>query len=481
MLLRLDIINGSTERSKYEFDSSFTIGRHKNADVRFADNVVSRFHAEISFDGEWWWIKDLHSQNGTFVNGQRIIFEKLPSQSIVQLGEGGPALRLQIVESKPTESITDDPSEKPFSETQIIRHYFEDKKDGPVGEKTLMFRRAFHRAHKQKSKKYITLALVSIFLLVCAVGVIFYQKRRIQTLRATAVDIFYSMKALELEIGHLEDIFSKHADSTAIALLKEKRDRFDELGKAYDKFVKELEIYKGLPEQDKVILKVARIFGECEVNVPKGFSNEVKKYIQKWKATGRLKRGLKRAIEKGYDKIVTKTFQEYGITPYFLFLGLQESGFNERAIGPKTKYGYAKGAWQFIPSTAKEYGLKIGPLYKKKVYDPLDQRFDFLKSTRAAARYIRDIYNTQAQASGLLVMAAYNWGHNRVRRIIKKMPQDPRKRNFWQLLKMTSIPKETYDYIFYIFSAAVICENPDIFGFDMQCGEVVADSVHASL
>ena len=45
------------------------------------------------------------------------------------------------------------------------------------------------------------------------------------------------------------------------------------------------------------------------------------------------------------------------------------------------------------------------------------------------------------------------------------MPENPRERNFWELLRHHRIPKETYDYVFYIFSAAVICENPGMFGF----------------
>jgi hypothetical protein len=49
------------------------------------------------------------------------------------------------------------------------------------------------------------------------------------------------------------------------------------------------------------------------------------------------------------------------------------------------------------------------------------------------------------------------------------MPGNPRERNFWRLLATAKIPRETYDYVFYIFSAAVICEDPRLFGFDFDC------------
>jgi hypothetical protein len=77
---------------------------------------------------------------------------------------------------------------------------------------------------------------------------------------------------------------------------------------------------------------------------------------------------------------------------------------------------------------------------------------------------------TDAQGSGLLVMASYNWGEDRVIRLIQSMPVNPRERNFWQLLTKyrDRIPQETYDYVFYIISAAVIGENPRLFGFDFD-------------
>ena len=161
---------------------------------------------------------------------------------------------------------------------------------------------------------------------------------------------------------------------------------------------------------------------------------------------------------------------ENHLPPQLFYLALQESDFKSRVVGPKTRFGIAKGIWQFIPATATRYGLKTGPLSGLRRYDPKDERFNFNKSTRAAAQYIRDIYETEAQASGLLVIASYNWGERKVRNLIRKMPQNPQDRNFWELLKLyrRQIPRETYDYVFYIISAAVIGQNPDLFGFSFD-------------
>jgi hypothetical protein len=49
--------------------------------------------------------------------------------------------------------------------------------------------------------------------------------------------------------------------------------------------------------------------------------------------------------------------------------------------------------------------------------------------------------------------------------MIAEMPDNPRERNFWKFIQRFQLPKETYDYVFYIFAAAVIGEDPKHFGF----------------
>jgi len=123
-----------------------------------------------------------------------------------------------------------------------------------------------------------------------------------------------------------------------------------------------------------------------------------------------------------------------------------------------------------MPATGRAYGLEPGPLVGQPRPDPLDDRQDFEKATRAAAEYLYDIYTTDAQASGLLVIASYNWGQTNVLRLIRSLPESPRERNFWNLLTQyrDRIPKETYGYVFNIVAAAVIGENPRLFGFDFD-------------
>jgi membrane-bound lytic murein transglycosylase D len=106
-------------------------------------------------------------------------------------------------------------------------------------------------------------------------------------------------------------------------------------------------------------------------------------------------------------------------------VALQESDLRPDAVGATTRFGIAKGLWQLMPATASQYGLQTGPLLELPRFDPSDQRFDPSAATRAAARYLSDLYRGEAQASGLLVLASYNWGPKRVKKRIRAMNENP--------------------------------------------------------
>jgi peptidoglycan lytic transglycosylase D len=466
----LEVIKGQSRESIKRFTGTFLVGRSSECEIQVHDNCVSRKHLKVSFDGTQWMLQDLESANGTFMNGVRIRQIPLPDHTEVELGQGGAVLSLTIERPEPPK--VEDPSTTKTgfsSETQIIRHYLDKSRTEQVGEQTMMFRRAFERVHKKKSKKFLAIIAVALFLLVTSGGVIIYQKNKIHKMTATAESIFYAMKSLELEIARVEDMVLLQTNPKQLAELRTKRDKLRGMEKDYDQLVKDLGIYGKMSEVDRLIVKTAHALGECELNVPKGFTNEVKNYIRKWGSSDRLETAINRAKQKGYVPIVVQALSRYELPPHFFFLAVQESGFKDDAVGPRTRYGYAKGIWQLIPATANSYGLKVGPLFEKSAYDPHDERFNFERATKAAAGYLRDISNTEAQASGLLVMASYNWGENNTRKIIRQMPENPKDRNFWRFLAVKNIPQETYDYVFYIFSAAVICENPRLFGFDFEC------------
>jgi len=450
------------------FISSFCIGRDPQCDIHINDPVVSRHHAEVILLADTWWIRDCNSANGIFVDGQKVDRIPISKQLKVGLGKGGPLLVLSIEQPYPSSFVK---KEDPLSMTHYRDHYFSDQGDEEVGEHTMMVRRAFAQVQKKQKRKYGAVICLITCLFFIAGSVAVYKHLQVTRQKELAGEIFYAMKTLEIEFADLLRMARESEDPEAIAKIEQYKKQARELENNYSEFVDILGIYgKKISPQERIILKMARTFGECEIIMPDDFTSEVMRYIDKWKSSKRFSRAIARAKNKGYPSKIIKTMRLYNLPPQFFYLALQESDFNINACGPKTRWGIAKGMWQFIPGTGSEFGLKIGPLSKVKKPDPKDDRHNFAKSTEAAARYLRKIYDTDAQASGLLVMASYNWGHNRVNRLIKAMPQNPKERNFWEFLKLyrDKIPKETYDYVFKIFSAAVIGENPRLFGFDFD-------------
>ena len=442
---------------KSTFTESFTIGRDSSCDVSIADSGVSRLHARISpADGKWH-VEDLDSGNGTFLDSVRIREAVLPMTSTLQLGD----------EFKLWFNVPEAPSN--ISDDEIAERYFGDTADHELGDRTLRVRAAYRHLDKKQKLRYRAIITTVFVVLIATIGVGAYQYLVLQKTRELATNMFYGMKAVQVQVARLEDVVRDSGDAELIDEAKSRREEVQALEAQYDQFLEDLDVLgPDLSEEDRVILRVARMLGECELTMPPDFADAVKSYIHKWRVTNRLRRSVERMQEQNLTEVVSQAMLDNDLPPQFLYVALQESGFDNQAIGPKTRFGIAKGMWQFIPSTARRYGLRTGPLVELPIHDPKDDRFKPELAARAAAHYLRDIYSKDAQASGLLVMASYNWGPNNVRQRIREMPNNPRERNFWELLKEHDVPTETYNYVLYIFSAIVIGENPALFGFDFD-------------
>jgi membrane-bound lytic murein transglycosylase D len=463
----LKIEKGQADKTDFCFSEPFCIGRGKNCEVQVSDPTVSRSHAEVSFQGGSWWVRDLQSANGTFLDGMKVERAPLAGENRIQLGISGPVLYLTIEGVSQGEATQMDR----YSFTHYMHHYTGDSGADNIGKHTMMIRRAFQQLQKRQERKFVGIIAVIVCLFLAAGTYAVFKHMQVRKQRLLAEDIFYAMKSLELEFAGFLKTARVSKDAQTLENVENYRARRKKMEESYDQFIDTLGVYgKRISEEERIILRVARTFGECEISMPAGFSEEVLGYIKKWKSTKRLEEGIDRARRNRYISKICETMLAHDLAPQFFYLGLQESNFNAGACGPKTRYGIAKGIWQFIPSTAVKYGLRVGPLLHLRGHDPRDERHHFGRSTLAAARYLRDIYDTEAQASGLLVIASYNWGERRVNELIRKMPENPKERNFWRLLAnyRNEIPQETYDYVFYVISAAVIGENPGLFGFDFD-------------
>lgn len=333
----------------------------------------------------------------------------------------------------------------------------------------MMIRRAFQQVQKQQRRRYRGMIAAAVVLAVIAGGYALYTYRQLSRQQQIAGDLFYQMKSIDMSIAQVEQRLAQTGSSQDRSEIARYMEQRRQLEKNYEQFV--ANIYdRRLTEKERLILKVTRRFGEFELAAPPDYMKEVQRYIQRWQSTGRFVRAAKLAQDLGYPKRIADEFIAQDLPPQFFYLAMQESDFDAFRSGPPTRFGIAKGMWQFIPETGSRYGLSIGPLQGQPRPDPADDRLKWDKATVAAAKYIKDIYSTDAQASGLLVMASYNWGERRVIDLIRTLPPNPRERNFWKLLERYRgrLPLETYDYVFYIVSASVIGENPRLFGFQID-------------
>ena len=152
-----------------------------------------------------------------------------------------------------------------------------------------------------------------------------------------------------------------------------------------------------------------------------------------------------------YKAMIQRVMAEEGVPQDLIYLAVAESGFNPRAIGPRTRSGgRAGGMWQFMP--VGNYGLT------RNAY--VDERFDPEKSTRAYARYMKFIYDQLGD--WYLSMAGYDWGAGNVQRAVQKTGYA----DFWELYKRNNLPAETKNYVPEILAAIIIANHPTQYGFD---------------
>jgi membrane-bound lytic murein transglycosylase D len=436
------------------------VGRSSESDIvagRERGSVVSGAHIEIGFDGRKCVLKDLQSTNGTFVNGSKTSVAQLFDRDRVELGHGGPCFELRWKGHQRKDHF-----EGGSDSDRMFRKLERAAKGGPVGDRTMVMLQAANRYYKRRRWPLLVLSSVVVVIAVIAGVLLFREKRENAKLISLASNVFYQIRSLDMELVAMRQ---RHGLSTEIQSATERKEK---LKQEYDRYLESLGLYVGKSPTEKSVMRLVRELGETDLEVPPGFYKLLMTYVEKWRRSSGLREALDRARQSRLIDKIRMALNQQGLPRQFLFIALQESSFDARAVGKPTNYGIAKGMWQFIPPTAVKYGLQPGPLKDQRQYDALDERHNELKSIDAAARYLADLYATKAAASGLLVIASYNYGDTRIIRKLDTLRNEPREKSFWNFYRNKWLPEETRDYVMSIVSAALICENPDAFNFAMQ-------------
>ena len=148
-----------------------------------------------------------------------------------------------------------------------------------------------------------------------------------------------------------------------------------------------------------------------------------------------------------YLPMIHRVFAEEGLPQDLAMIAFIESSFLPLARSNKM----AHGIWQFMPRTGRQYGLRSNGI--------VDERRDFEKSTRAAARYLA--YLNEIFGDWYLAMAAYNAGEGKILRAMNRTGA----RDFWHLASTNAIRKQTKNYVPAFLASVLISKNPSHYGF----------------
>src|SRR5438445_1886111 len=183
-------------------------------------------------------------------------------------------------------------------------------------------------------------------------------------------------------------------------------------------------------------------------DLPLMMTDQVAGYINYFSSRGHgtLERALTRSGR--YREMIERILKQEGVPQDLIYLAQAESGFHPYAV---SRAG-ARGIWQFMGSRARAYDLH------HDIW--MDERQDPEKSTRAAARHLKDLYNQFGD--WYLAMAAYNSGPGTVQSAVKRTGYA----DFWELYRRNVLPKETRNYVPIILAVTIMAKNPGQYGLD---------------
>lgn len=176
---------------------------------------------------------------------------------------------------------------------------------------------------------------------------------------------------------------------------------------------------------------------EGDVSVERKIKRSLKAHSFERLRTHKLHKNAKAWFPK-----IEPILKQYGIPEDFKYLPLVESGLIEG-----TSHRGASGLWQFMPGTARAFGLRINA--------SVDERLDVEKSTIAACKYLLVLYKDFGNWT--LVAAAYNVGGGSLRKAIRNQQEE----DYYKL----KLNKETSNYVYKLISTKEVIEKPWRYGY----------------
>ena len=433
--------------------------------------IVSSRHLEIRRTDNTFRLVDLDSTNGTYLDGQRVTEAVLQNHALITIGPGGPEFQFELEAASDTDlnqtlRLPVTPSQlpaqtpgqvsivMPASTTakqdellkEAVKRARQARRSGIGGQTSIIMRDMLDKALHRSSRKFKVTIGALVFALV---GVTACAGWTIHNLKQQKTQIDVEINQVESELQSAGD------DPKRVDDLLEKLNGYQQQALTMQKTL----LYRlGVrsEEQDFVeseIKALLKEFGAEEYSISKEFTEQVRRFIRQYQERDRPH--MERALGRSRKELeaVRKQLEADKLPPDLAYMALVESAF----IGGTSSAG-AAGLWQFTPTTAKAYGLKVGA--------GIDERLDARKSTAAAGRYIRElILDFGSGSSVMLALAAYNSGPGKVKRAIRTVADPIKQRDFWYLYRTKALPPETREYIPKTIGVIIIGRHPARFGF----------------
>lgn len=338
---------------------SFVFGRDTKNDIILNDAFVSRCHCRIFLNEDKYYLEDLNSSNGTFLNGNLIkTVVELKDNDVINLYYNGPMYQFRI-------------KDKTSKKGNLIIDLFK-------------------QILKIKILRFILPALLILLVIMS----------------------FFIYKTVTPFKNNNIELYNNYTESQL-------RNEFYKIMNKYE------ENYYHL---DKELFKKIIV------------------YINYYNKNDSFKEAKIR--KEKYKSMIERIFANNKIPFDLSYIAFIESDFKPEAYN---SYSGARGLWQLMAGTAKQYGLKVNK--------SIDERIDPERSTEAAAAYINDLLAIFGHDSILLVLAAYNVGEGVISSSLRKIKDPKKDRSFWYLYKNELIPDETKEYVLKVLALMILCEG----------------------
>jgi pSer/pThr/pTyr-binding forkhead associated (FHA) protein/soluble lytic murein transglycosylase-like protein len=505
-VIRLQHLSGSLKgQTSASGKTTVRIGRATDCDVRFdaaKDPKVSSHHAEFLYEDGQWFVVDIGSTNGTIIDGQKVGKQRLRQGEEVQIGAGGPLVRVEfdaadgsggsmrteivgpemlkkVLKARPRIDATDELSVmhddlKVSADTQTARlaelaakRVGEERKKsgGQSSGKTMMimadtFKEVNAQTRSKTRKRWVkVVAAVATGALLIVAGlsvVIWLQQKEIQ-------ELVRKKQGLDKQIAAIQRQMEEETEPAKLVELEEQLNNLSanaqQTVSAVSKADKEAAaaLVDSGDELDHQIREILGKFDAATYVVPPIFKESLQAQIDELKGSSNLRYIYRRKMK--YWPMIQREFGALGLPEEMAYIAWAETQFDPKAKNPSG----AAGMWQLMPAVAENFNLRVD---KQN-----DERFDPDKETRAAARYLANLLAEYGSDSFMLAMASYNRGEAGVRRVLHQVAQEPggfrkEKRDFWHLYRLKKLPEETREYVPRVLAAAIVSRNAKKLGLE---------------